>query len=581
MSQPTRVKFQRLSVIPTRTTNVQFVQSVAMATPKMSDISSRTTEPSFIQPSDCVALGGCEPVDMKEHAIDNLTVVRAIEEMWESRFAFLVPLLFLRQAQKMRREYMKRRKVELSVSQSKESHVAPFWTPFWHYYRDIARTHLSQTEEPDSTQPIIESLSYYKSPTIRKIYARADANSAENSLHDQTKESNLNRRVQDQQKISISTTKSLSSTFYSIQKSEYGITGLRDFWSMTQPSIELLHLLMVNDHACYCLYYAQVVQASLVSWCGMTIGTVPALLSASLVEAIQRTGNSRKKLFKTAFSAPSNWECNAEEDKEQEKCGKDESHSDNDSQKVVSTGHAETKEASNFEQKKDQTPWFDVELASLAGLAGDGMTFKPSALKKNSLLRFIPINLHMQLLRVFWTAHPQNSGPAFFESTDATAATEYKFNTDELEEKSSMSKPESYDNRVQTCSTIYDTVTFGATAAHCLGFENGGSRFLAAQLGERLKQLKAARESVEWREDSEIASRKRLKISQTLSDLDLRLHVGFSQILACVVTCFASKWELGLMSAELVKQIHQIGFLFQLESLLSTQGSEEAMICEQ
>jgi hypothetical protein len=172
--------------------------------------------------------------------------------------------------------------------------------------------------------------------------------------------------------------------------------------------------------------------------------------------------------------------------------------------------------------------------------------FKPSTEKKNSLLRFLPINLHLQEM---WVG----------SATQSINAEESK-------------------------ASVYDIVTVGAMAAHVYKFKNGGILGLQeqhAKMKSRRREVigsaAAHRQSPMWTEEEQKA--------ETFDwDIQKRMDVCFPQAAAALVTAFTRKIDLALQSSqedvgrEMLHQLEKLGFLFNVESLVSTHGNEAGML---
>ncbi|RLN93886.1 hypothetical protein BBJ28_00012940 [Nothophytophthora sp. Chile5] len=181
--------------------------------------------------------------------------------------------------------------------------------------------------------------------------------------------------------------------------------------------------------------------------------------------------------------------------------------------------------------------------------AGEGLNFKASTEKKSLVLRFLPINLHVQDMWVGPTA-------------------------DLRSQRSRRTSPN---------VKAYPTVTVGAFSAHCFKFRHGGSILsLRATLQKRsLSRVqsdmsdKSGSDQVDW---SSAATRAN---DETRWHLTSRLDMCLSQALTTLVTSFCRQLELSLQDPterRFLRIIDSVGFLFQVESLLSTQGKEIGML---
>ncbi|GLD99561.1 hypothetical protein PINS_up008287 [Pythium insidiosum] len=175
--------------------------------------------------------------------------------------------------------------------------------------------------------------------------------------------------------------------------------------------------------------------------------------------------------------------------------------------------------------------------------------FKASTEKKNLDLRFLPINLHIQEMWVGSSADSQSGD-------------------------------DGCGNNV-----VYDTVTVGAMAAHVYKFKNGGILGLEQQ---RLKMKARRREpltlSSSQYSSSPLWTEEEQKADTIDWDLQRRMDVCFPQAVAALVTAFTRKVDLALQHAEprigshMLEQIAKLGFLFNVESLVSTHGNEAGML---
>ncbi|CAI5744269.1 unnamed protein product [Peronospora destructor] len=181
--------------------------------------------------------------------------------------------------------------------------------------------------------------------------------------------------------------------------------------------------------------------------------------------------------------------------------------------------------------------------------AEEGLNFKASTEKKSFVLRFLPINLHVQDMWV---------GP-----------------TAELRSQRSR--------RTSGSVRVYPTVTVGAFAAHCYKFRHGGSILsLRAMLQKRSLSRVQSNVSdsggidvVDW---SNVDMR---SADEMRWHLTTRFDMCFSQALTTLVTSFCRQLEYSLqhpIDRSFLHTIDSIGFLFQVESLLSTHGKEIGML---
>ncbi|KAG1711554.1 hypothetical protein DVH05_008804 [Phytophthora capsici] len=180
--------------------------------------------------------------------------------------------------------------------------------------------------------------------------------------------------------------------------------------------------------------------------------------------------------------------------------------------------------------------------------AEEGLNFKASTEKKSLVLRFLPINLHVQDMWVGPTA-------------------------DLRSQRSRRTSPN---------VRVYPTVTVGAFAAHCFKFRHNGSILsLRATLQKRsLSRVQSdvsdkSIDVVDWT-SADIRS-----TDETRWHLTTRFDMCFSQALTTLVTSFCRQLEYSLQhptDRTFLQTVNSIGFLFQVESLLSTHGKEIGML---
>ncbi|KAI9922224.1 hypothetical protein PsorP6_000229 [Peronosclerospora sorghi] len=170
--------------------------------------------------------------------------------------------------------------------------------------------------------------------------------------------------------------------------------------------------------------------------------------------------------------------------------------------------------------------------------------FKASVEKKSADLRFVPINMHIQDLLI---------GPTHAFIND---------------EKRRSSKEVS----------VYDFTTVGAPAAHVYKFNKGG--ILSYQNKRKKMEAKIANADLDlskWPEEVR-------DYDDVKWDLQLRMDCAFAQALAALTCSFVRKVEVAIQNPDVIRgedilrQFSSIGFLFQIESLLSTHGKEIGML---
>ncbi|KAG3034507.1 hypothetical protein PC121_g1215 [Phytophthora cactorum] len=181
--------------------------------------------------------------------------------------------------------------------------------------------------------------------------------------------------------------------------------------------------------------------------------------------------------------------------------------------------------------------------------AEEGLNFKASVEKKSLVLRFLPINLHVQDMWV---------GP-----------------TADLRSQRSR--------RMSPNVRVYPTVTVGAFAAHCFKFHHNGS-ILSLRATLQKRSLSRVQSDVSDKSNVDVVDWTNADIrstDETRWHLTTRFDMCFSQALTTLVTSFCRQLEYSLQHPNdrtFLRTIDSIGFLFQVESLLSTQGKEIGML---
>ena len=164
-----------------------------------------------------------------------------------------------------------------------------------------------------------------------------------------------------------------------------------------------------------------------------------------------------------------------------------------------------------------------IPLFGCYGSEYQSLTFRPSTFKKDPILQFVPINLHFHSTQM-WTSGLESLG-------DAGAS-----------------------------RRVHDQISFGAPAAHLLGFKGGvGLR----QMLQGLSQCK-------------LEAEKELAVLA----IEERLDVVLPQALAALVTSFALKLRTCWADPLFLPQLAHLGFLVHFESLLSTYKAEMGMLAD-
>lgn len=140
----------------------------------------------------------------------------------------------------------------------------------------------------------------------------------------------------------------------------------------------------------------------------------------------------------------------------------------------------------------------------------------------------------------------------------------------------------------RTSSTVkaYPTITVGAFAAHCFKFRHGAGILSLQNKLQKKRSLSRvasnvssngsdAGDDIDW-SIPEIRSQDDIQWQLTT-----RMDACASQALTAVITSFCRNLELALqhpVDRHFLRIIDSIGFLFQVESLLSTHGKETGML---
>lgn len=135
---------------------------------------------------------------------------------------------------------------------------------------------------------------------------------------------------------------------------------------------------------------------------------------------------------------------------------------------------------------------------------------------------------------------------------------------------------------------MYGTTTVGAFAAHVYGFKNGGIRQMRGEL-ERI-HAHLVREAEKSSSDLTLEALER-KYHELKWHVERRLEVAFCQAMSALVTCFQQtlyahvhddvefgSHRMQLCGIEYLEMVSQVGFLFSVESLLSTYSNEAGML---
>lgn len=193
--------------------------------------------------------------------------------------------------------------------------------------------------------------------------------------------------------------------------------------------------------------------------------------------------------------------------------------------------------------------------------------FKPSTLKKNATLRFLPVNLH---LHEMWVAKVDSLAKSRQIASQSSCISQNAAGDD-------RSKPSTVER-----SAVYDTVTVGAMAAHVYKFRGGGILGLQEQRTKMQGRefddhCQNTRQDPLWTESQQ-------KAEDLEWEIQKRMDVCFPQAIAALVTAFTRKLDFAVqvstqsIGRRMLDQFEKVGFLFDVESLLSTHGNEAGML---
>jgi len=131
----------------------------------------------------------------------------------------------------------------------------------------------------------------------------------------------------------------------------------------------------------------------------------------------------------------------------------------------------------------------------------------------------------------------------------------------------------------------FASITFGAPAAHALGFANGGLRSIKAKVVEGYNCLNKLKLQAEQRrrgslQNSGVLLDARLDLIALEFEARAREAIVVGQALGAVVVAASELLERFVKEKKVsaIRQIHSIGLLLHSVCLLSTKGSEEAML---
>lgn len=186
-----------------------------------------------------------------------------------------------------------------------------------------------------------------------------------------------------------------------------------------------------------------------------------------------------------------------------------------------------------------------------------GLRFKPSVKKNDHVLAWIATNLHKQTFQVSIFDHDQShKGEVVGDATKVIMATPNQ-------------KHEQ------------DTITVGAFAAHPLKFKHGGMSGCCAEIVDLRGQVAQCRQV-----GTQLKQKLSLKLRTKEHLLDQRKAMVWSQALSALTSAFVAhliKQLRDIMAgnisgSEILLRQQEIGFLVQVESLLSTFAHERGML---
>nr|CCA18197.1 inositol3 putative [Albugo laibachii Nc14] len=186
--------------------------------------------------------------------------------------------------------------------------------------------------------------------------------------------------------------------------------------------------------------------------------------------------------------------------------------------------------------------------------AREGNYFRPSTERKNALLQFLPVNMHIQDMWVGPTADLRSQ----------------------------------HSRRVAESVSCYTTLSVGAFAAHSLGFRHGtGILGLEGKYNKLVSRQPNAFTDTNVRKGSNVTQDIDWRHHEHQQEDDLKWHITtrmdvcLTQAVAALVTTFCRHLEMAIQNRRynhLLIILERIGFLFQVESLLSTHGKELGML---
>lgn len=136
--------------------------------------------------------------------------------------------------------------------------------------------------------------------------------------------------------------------------------------------------------------------------------------------------------------------------------------------------------------------------------------------------------------------------------------------------------------RTSLAVKAYPTLTVGAFSAHCYKFRSGSSiQSLRARLQQRSLSRLQSDVSTDGSEEVDWSLPEARTMEETRWQLTTRLDMCISQALSALTASFCRQLELAMQHPPercFFKLINSVGFLFQVESLLSTQGKELGML---
>eukprot|EP01094_Clydonella_sp_ATCC50884_P018724 TRINITY_DN3515_c0_g2_i1.p1 TRINITY_DN3515_c0_g2~~TRINITY_DN3515_c0_g2_i1.p1 ORF type:complete len:1473 (-),score=252.58 TRINITY_DN3515_c0_g2_i1:1080-5219(-) len=208
----------------------------------------------------------------------------------------------------------------------------------------------------------------------------------------------------------------------------------------------------------------------------------------------------------------------------------------------------------------------------------EGLTFRPSTYKKDPVLQWVAINLHVQKLVASNSKEMENPSTYIITTFGAPAAHLYKFK-DGLRQMQEVRRKLFLD--AMPC--IHASSLASATNLHGLELSDA---FIGTALSPTcpLDGSTGSAQSPEGKTGSQAAQEESAPVMAFLRLLDLsvsydhRWDICVSQAICALATAFKSQLQLMLHDLYYWEQVISVGYLIHFESLLSTRGAENGML---